>query len=273
MLRSISFGNGILGAESDDSLRFLKSLQELKELRAQIHDAADYCENSYRNSKDKALVLDNTREYICRAVVTVVDHLGSVSANLDSCIQTSEPANEVECRINCLNQKLGSCDLYNNNFTLTKVRWSTNLPRYHPRYILPPSDPCKEPSSPSREPNQINDISKSSEDEFKIVEDVPLFMYTSSNKICLGTSPRSPLEIAAKEVTVVPVRDGFSVSPKLIRNPSFHFQDDRKPGGIRRLMQRKSANEDEISYILRRNKKPPSRLLKLKQKLHLEFSS
>lgn len=49
-------------------------------------------------------MLDNTREYLCQAVVTVVDHLGSVSANLDCCIQKSDRVTEAERRINCLKQ-------------------------------------------------------------------------------------------------------------------------------------------------------------------------
>lgn len=267
MLKSGVHAYGNLGVDSDDSLSFLKSLQELRELRAQIHDAADYCEKSYLNSEDKAIVLDNTREYLCQAVVTVVDHLGSVSANLDCCIQKSDRVTEAERRINCLKQKLDSCDQYNHNFTLTKIRWSTDLPRFYPRYISPPSDSSKESSLQLRELNQPTVGSIMSEQEFKTVEDMPLFMYTSSNKISLGTSPRSPLDITTKEITVMPVRDEFSVAPKLIRNPSFHFQDNRKRGGIRRLlqtMQWKDKNEKEILSLFRKSKREPSRLLKLK---------
>lgn len=270
MLNSHAHGN--LGAESNDSLRFLKSLKELKELRAQIHEAADYCEKSYLNSEEKAIVLENTKEYLCRTLVTVVDHLGSVSTNLNGCIQKSDRVNETECRINCLKQKLDSCDQYNRNFTLTKIRWSMDLPRYYPRYISRPSDPSKESSLALREPNQPTDVRKVCGHEFKTVEEMPLFMYTSSNKICLGTSPRSPLGTAPEEITVMPVRDGFSVAPKLIRNPSFHFQDNKKRGGIRRLLQSvhwKSVNDKDITSVLRKSKKEPSRLLKL----HHRFSS
>ncbi|XP_021741500.1 protein ABIL3-like [Chenopodium quinoa] len=260
--------NGNRGAVSDDSLRFLKSLKELKELRAQIHTAADYCEKSYKNSEDKAIVLENTKEYLCRAVVTVVDHLGSVSASLDGCIQKSDRANETERRINCLKQKLDSCDQYNHNFTLTKIRWTKDLPRYYTRYISTPSDSSKELRSDLREPNQPTNIKGVlSEPEFKTIEEMPLFMYTIFNKIRLGTSPRSPLDIAPKEITVMPVCEGFSVAPKLIRNPSFHFQDNRKPGGIRRLLlsiQRKSVNDEEVISVPRRSKRGASRLLRLK---------
>ncbi|CAO2822865.1 unnamed protein product [Amaranthus hypochondriacus] len=260
------------GTQFNESLLFLKSLQELKDFRAQIEEAADYCEKSYLNSEDKALVLHSTKEYLCRSVVTIVDHLGSVSASLDCCIQTTSRAHELETRINCLKQKLDSFDQYNYNFTLTKIRWSTDLPRHHPRYILPQSDPSKESSSPSRELNHPTNLTIDGGNELKIVEDVPLFLHTSSNETCLVTRPSSPLVCDAKEITATPVHDGFSVATKLIRNPSFQFQDLRRPGGIRRLLQWKSSNDEEILSILRRSKKQPSRLLKLKQKLHLDFS-
>ncbi|XP_057545660.1 protein ABIL1-like isoform X2 [Amaranthus tricolor] len=269
ILRSATHANGKLKAQFNESLPFLKSLQDL---RAQIEEAADYCEKSYLKSEDKALVLHNTKEYLCRSVVTIVDHLGSVSASLDCCIQTSSRAHELETRINCLKQKLDSYDQFHYNFTLTKIRWSTDLPRHHPRYILPQSDPSKESSSPPRELNHPTDLIKDGGSELKIVEDVPLLLHTSSNEICLGTSPSSPLVIHAKDITAMPVHDGFAAAPKLIRNPSFQFQDIRRPGGIRRLLHWKSANDEEILSILRRSKKQPSRLLKLKQKLHLDFS-
>ena len=48
--------------------------------------------------------MENTKEYICRAVVTVVDHLGSASANLDCRISQTNAFSEAEFRINCLKQ-------------------------------------------------------------------------------------------------------------------------------------------------------------------------
>lgn len=49
-------------------------------------------------------VVENTKEYVCRAMVTVVDHLGNVTSNLESCISQTNAFNEVELRLNCLNQ-------------------------------------------------------------------------------------------------------------------------------------------------------------------------
>lgn len=49
-------------------------------------------------------MVENTKEYICKAVVTFVDHLGNVSANLNNCISKTNEFSEAELRINCLKQ-------------------------------------------------------------------------------------------------------------------------------------------------------------------------
>jgi hypothetical protein len=49
-------------------------------------------------------VLESTKEYLCRAVVAVVDHLGCVSANLNNNISNNCAFSEAELRINCLKQ-------------------------------------------------------------------------------------------------------------------------------------------------------------------------
>lgn len=48
--------------------------------------------------------MENTKEYVCRAIVTIVDHLGSVSANLEYEFSKTNTVSDVELRINCLKQ-------------------------------------------------------------------------------------------------------------------------------------------------------------------------
>ncbi|KAK4343441.1 hypothetical protein RND71_036535 [Anisodus tanguticus] len=89
-------------AEADDSTKFNNSLQELKDLCSQLHHAADYCEKAFVKAEEARDVVENTKEYLCRAVVTVVDHLGSVSAKLECRISTIGTATETELRIDGL---------------------------------------------------------------------------------------------------------------------------------------------------------------------------
>lgn len=49
-------------------------------------------------------VVENTKEYVCRAVITVVDHLGCVSANLNGLISENNEFSDAELRIDCLKQ-------------------------------------------------------------------------------------------------------------------------------------------------------------------------
>lgn len=48
--------------------------------------------------------MENTKEYICRALVTFVDHLGSVSANLEDQLLNIKQVQDTEARVNCLQQ-------------------------------------------------------------------------------------------------------------------------------------------------------------------------
>lgn len=109
-------------------------------------------------------MVDSTKEYIRRAVVTVVDHLGSVSANLECRLMKTDPVSETELRIDslkqvgncillwphssnyalgklvmsfCCMQRLGTCQHYSHLFALTTNSWNDDFPRHHPRYISP----------------------------------------------------------------------------------------------------------------------------------------
>lgn len=64
-----------------------------------LYFSRQWCTSSCRCS-----VVENTKEYLCRAVVTVVDHLGSVSAKLECQISTIDTASETKLRIDGLTQ-------------------------------------------------------------------------------------------------------------------------------------------------------------------------
>ncbi|XP_028806592.1 probable protein ABIL5 isoform X2 [Neltuma alba] len=122
-------------AEVEESINFDKSLQELRELRSQLHHAADYCETAFLKGEEKTQVVENTKGYLCRAVVTVIDHLGNVSTNLECLVSQTNAFSEAELRINSLKQRLNSCGQYADKLALTNMRWSEKLPRFHSRYL------------------------------------------------------------------------------------------------------------------------------------------
>ncbi|XP_054787820.1 probable protein ABIL5 [Prosopis cineraria] len=232
--------------EEDESLLFAKSLQELRGLQSQLRDAADICEATFSESKEKKELLENTKEYLCRAVVTVVDHLGNVSANLESLISQTNAFSEAELRINCLKQRLLSCDQYAHRLALTKLQWSENLPRFHSRYLsslttFERSGSEKFRDSDSKAPPKIKDIVLEE-------EDLPLFMYTQ--KPC----PNFKLTTATDKghtnlpLDMVPVQDAMTVLTK-VPNQTFHFQVNQKPG-----RQRKSLRGSDMLWLIRPRK-------------------
>ncbi|GAY56369.1 hypothetical protein CUMW_171380 [Citrus unshiu] len=229
-----------LSTESDEVFRFDKSLRELKDLRSQLHYAADYCESTFLNAKEKTTAVENTKEYICNALITVVDHLGNVSANLDNCIPNSNAYSEAELRINSLKQRLLSCELYAHKLALNRVKWNVVLPRYHRRYL------------------------SAHKQEFDI-QDVPLFMYTFADKSSAIKNLPSKNSVDKFKNSVVecdpnlasarvllPVRDGISILAKG-PNPIFHFQLGNRNPGRRSL--RRSFQSTEIMSLIRRTKK------------------
>ncbi|KAJ7969595.1 ABIL1-like protein [Quillaja saponaria] len=247
--------------EAEDPVGFDKSLQELRELRSQLHYAADYCETTFLKAKEKKDVMENTKEYLCRAVVTVVDHLGSVSANLECLVSQTNAFSEAELRINCLKQRLQSCEQYVHKLAFRKVQWSENLPRFHSRYLSAPSSLTFERSnnkelrfglcrdSTNKTPSKIID-----KHVVEAEEDVPRFLYTYTPVPSLVknlTGRRTSVEGDTNSVLVIPGRNGLSVLSKG-SNPTFQFQMPQKVG-----RNRKSLHSNDFLSLIRLTKRTP----------------
>ncbi|XP_076940455.1 putative protein ABIL5 [Bidens hawaiensis] len=189
-------------SQSENDTKFSKSVQDLKELCSQLHYAADSYQSTFLNSNHKQLVLKNTKEYIHNALVTVADHLRSVSANLDHHLSKTGSVYQTEVKINIMNQKLLTVQDYCHKIALAKVSERGSNRIYNSRYIKPP----------------VSDSFKTKEyDKFKIDEEVPLFMYTCNN---YKTS-----SLLNDSTSIFPVRDNLSVQP---RSESFQLQDTSK---------------------------------------------
>ncbi|XP_028806591.1 probable protein ABIL5 isoform X1 [Neltuma alba] len=211
-------------AEVEESINFDKSLQELRELRSQLHHAADYCETAFLKGEEKTQVVENTKGYLCRAVVTVIDHLGNVSTNLECLVSQTNAFSEAELRINSLKQRLNSCGQYADKLALTNMRWSEKLPRFHSRYLSSPPT-LEKPGS-----------ERSSDFEGTVP-------WKIKTKNVMETN------IKSESSTMVPVRDGLSVLTR-VPNATFHFQSTQKVG-----RHRKSFHGSDILWLIRRTKR------------------
>ncbi|TYH69014.1 hypothetical protein ES332_D05G028100v1 [Gossypium tomentosum] len=241
--------------EDDDSgqgFRFDKSLQELRDLRSQLHYAADYCETTFLNSEEKKTVVENTKEYLCKAVVTFVDHLGNVSANLNHSISQTNSFSEAELRINCLHQRLLSCQQFAHNLALTRVKWNPILSRHNRRYLSVPTLAAVEKSNENSRAT-ISAIPGKLVNKHELdTEGVPLFFFTCTDKPSLSKSPslKSNCDESNSDSTLVPVRDGFSMLSKG-SNPTFHFQQGNKKHGRKSLYRKSLPSADILSFIRR----------------------
>ncbi|EOY30754.1 hypothetical protein QUC31_020111 [Theobroma cacao] len=237
--------------ESDEGFRFDKSLQELRDLRSQLHFAADYCETTFLNSEEKKVVVENTKEYICKAVVTFVDHLGNVSANLNNCISKTNEFSEAELRINCLKQRLLSCEQFAHKLALTRVKWNPNLPNHHRRYLSAPMSTVGRSNEDSRVSIAPRPAKLKDKHELD-TEGVPLFFFTCTDKPSLSKSPilRSNFDESDYNSALVPVRDGLSI-PSKGSNPTFHFQQGNKKHGRKGSYRKPLQSADILSFIRR----------------------
>ncbi|GLJ25516.1 hypothetical protein SUGI_0488450 [Cryptomeria japonica] len=125
-------------ASMQRSQHFISALQELKNLRPQLYSAAEYCEMSYLHNDQKQMVLNNLKEYAVKALVNAVDHLGTVAFKLNDLLsqQTSELSN-VELRIDCLNQRLHTCQEHTDKEGIKQQQLLDTVPRYYKHYVLP----------------------------------------------------------------------------------------------------------------------------------------
>lgn len=238
--------------DSDDGFRFDKSLQELRDLRSQLHYAADYCETSFLKSEEKKVAVDNTKEYICKAVVTFVDHLGNVSANLNHCISKTNAFSEAELLINGLKQRLLLCEQFAHKLALNRVQWNPKSPTHYRRYLSAPTVEKSYQDSSRASPSPAKVRAKHELD----TDGVPLFFFTSTNKPSLSKNPslRSNLDEYDSDSALVPVHDGLSVLSKG-SNPTFHFQQGNKRHGRKNFCRIKSLQSADILSIIRRTRR------------------
>ncbi|KVH89073.1 hypothetical protein Ccrd_008955 [Cynara cardunculus var. scolymus] len=81
------------GASMEQSIGFVKALQELKHLRPQLYSAAEYCEKSYLHN------------YAVRALVNAVDHLGTVAYKFTDLLdQQALEISTTGLHVTCLHQ-------------------------------------------------------------------------------------------------------------------------------------------------------------------------
>eukprot|EP00252_Welwitschia_mirabilis_P021142 TRINITY_DN5329_c0_g1_i2.p1 TRINITY_DN5329_c0_g1~~TRINITY_DN5329_c0_g1_i2.p1 ORF type:complete len:293 (+),score=64.10 TRINITY_DN5329_c0_g1_i2:724-1602(+) len=126
------------------SKRFMDALQELKNLKPQLYNAAEYCEMSYLQNEQKQVVLENLKDYAVKALINAVDHLGTVAYKLNDLLsQQMTEISTAEVKVACLSQRIQMCQEYTDEQGLKQHLLVKQFPRYYKHYLIPYQSSCQ----------------------------------------------------------------------------------------------------------------------------------
>ncbi|XP_052209622.1 protein ABIL3-like isoform X6 [Diospyros lotus] len=121
-----------------NTLLFADSLKDLKNLRAQLYSAAEYFELAYCRDGQEQLVVETLKDYISKAIISTVDHLGSVACKVSNFLQEKiDEVSGAELRFFCMQQKLRTCQEYIHCSGLSEQSLVIKTPKFHKEYIVP----------------------------------------------------------------------------------------------------------------------------------------
>ncbi|KAF8027975.1 hypothetical protein BT93_E0786 [Corymbia citriodora subsp. variegata] len=122
------------------SFNFSDSLKDLKDLRKQLYSAADYFELSYNRHDQKEIVVNTLKDYVTRAFINTVDHLGSMTYKVNCLLDDKiEEASAIELKFSCVRQRLRMCETFIDHGGLSQQSLTIRTPKHHMQYILPVS--------------------------------------------------------------------------------------------------------------------------------------
>ncbi|XP_071695938.1 protein ABIL3-like [Rutidosis leptorrhynchoides] len=120
------------------SLFFADSLKDLRNIRSQLYSAAEYFEDSYLKNEHDHLLFENLKDYVSKALISTIDHLGSVTSKVNTLLDENiDEAFETNLRVLCIQQRLETCQMYSNHEGLSQQSLVIQIPKYHKQYLIP----------------------------------------------------------------------------------------------------------------------------------------
>jgi hypothetical protein len=117
---------------------FSDTLKDLKNLRKQLYSAAEYFEVSYQKDDYNELVVETLKEYVTKAVVGTVDHLGSVAYKVNGYLDEQlDQVSLTALRISCIEKRLQTCREYSDLRVLSQQSLMIKTPKHYKQYIIP----------------------------------------------------------------------------------------------------------------------------------------
>ncbi|KAL2543795.1 Protein ABIL2 [Forsythia ovata] len=119
-------------------LHFADRLKDLKNLRKQLYSAAEYFEVSYDKDDHKQFVVETSKDYVTKALISTVDHLGSVADKLGQFLdEKTNEFSETKLRFSCIEQRLKTYQGFINLSGLSQQSLIIETPKHHKQYIIP----------------------------------------------------------------------------------------------------------------------------------------
>ncbi|CAA0825451.1 Protein ABIL2 [Striga hermonthica] len=241
-------------------LQFADSLKDLKNLRKQLYSAADRFESSYNKTDHNQIVIQLSKDYIAKALVSTVDHLGSVADKLNKSL--NERASEfcsanaqlafIEQRLSVFQEFIGSDAFSRQSLMMENVG-------HQKHYALQDKDSLK-----------VCEVSedKSFSEEFQGARKKPLLRKQQSKM--MPSREQSPNPLSFSFTKVVPNKEADktgrrsispfrlilrnrsasdtkrSVSPNLISRPRWPSEPRRAVSECRRQQETKNRDKKEI---------------------------
>ncbi|KAL8090641.1 protein ABIL3-like isoform X2 [Apium graveolens] len=130
---------------------FTDSLKDLKTIRKQLYSAAEYFEASYEKDDDKQLVFETLKDYATKALVSSVDHLGSVAFKVNSFLDDKvNEFSDAKVRFSNIEQRLRTCQEFTEQSGVQRQVVVTETPKHHKRYI------CRD--KPNKNSNGVSEL-------------------------------------------------------------------------------------------------------------------
>ncbi|KVH95299.1 hypothetical protein Ccrd_002632 [Cynara cardunculus var. scolymus] len=119
------------------SLLFADSLKDLRTIRTQLYSAAEFFEDSYHGNDHDQLLFESLKDYVSKALISTIDHLGSVTSKVDSFLNENvDEVFETNLGVLCMEQSIISdlsptANITTKMFILVQPRLSHPSPEGH----------------------------------------------------------------------------------------------------------------------------------------------
>lgn len=117
------------------STHFTHSLKELKSLREQLYSAAEHFELSFGEDEHKHLAVNSLKDYVSKAVISTVDHLGCVASKLETFLDEKvDQFSATQLRFSSIEQKSRSHQQLIDRSGLMQNSFLVAAPKYQKHY-------------------------------------------------------------------------------------------------------------------------------------------